>query len=190
MGARGPKKGQFGKIPAEEMNKNSMANLRPINETWEGPTQEQWDDLLARMASGENATRIVDAEWEVTWNTFWRWRNENGKQEEFEQAIRARVESMQFEILDIADDQESDVYKDEDGKEITNHNVIQRAKLRVDTRFKVMQSLDARFKPKSELDVTSKGEQIAQPMDEEAILIASEVIRKKRENDALSSQAD
>ena len=39
------------------------------------------------------------------------------------------------EILAIADDQENDVYIDPDtGKELTNHNVIQRARLRVDAR--------------------------------------------------------
>lgn len=61
-----------------------------------------------------------------------------GRHKEFaEQYARARelqAERVFEEIFEISDDQEGDVYVDADGKEQTNHNVIARAKLRVDTR--------------------------------------------------------
>lgn len=41
---------------------------------------------------------------------------------------------MADEILEIADDNASDTRTDEDGNEFVNHDVINRARLRVDTR--------------------------------------------------------
>lgn len=41
---------------------------------------------------------------------------------------------MADEILHIADDNSSDVRTDEDGNELVNHDVINRAKLRIDSR--------------------------------------------------------
>lgn len=49
-------------------------------------------------------------------------------------AQQIRAEREFEEIIDIADDQEGDVYIDADGIERINHNVINRSRLRVDAR--------------------------------------------------------
>lgn len=60
---------------------------------------------------------------------------------QYTRAREAGMESLADEILDIADSQEGDVLKTEDGREITNHDAIQRAKLRVDTRKWIMSKI-------------------------------------------------
>jgi hypothetical protein len=45
-----------------------------------------------------------------------------------------RADAIFEDVLDIADSQEGDKIKLSDGQEVTNHDVIQRARLRVDTR--------------------------------------------------------
>jgi len=63
------------------------------------------------------------------------------------------------EILTIADDQEDDIIKTEDGRELTNHNVIQRSKVRIEARQWVLGKLNP---PKygNKTDITSGGEKI------------------------------
>nr|WP_134952469.1 hypothetical protein [Sinorhizobium meliloti] len=51
------------------------------------------------------------------------------------------MEALGDEILQIADSQEGDIIKTEDGREIVNHDAIQRAKLRVDTRKWIMSKI-------------------------------------------------
>lgn len=74
--------------------------------------------------------------------TVYRWLDEN---EAFrEQYTRARARAMERladELLEIADDSASDTYEDEDGTTRTNHDVVARAKLRVDTRKWLMAKL-------------------------------------------------
>lgn len=45
-----------------------------------------------------------------------------------------REDDIFEECLEIADDQEDDTYEDEDGNVHVNHNVINRSKVRIDTR--------------------------------------------------------
>lgn len=87
-----------------------------------------------------------------------------------EQYARAKQESadaMAEEILDIADDGTNDwmTRSTRDGTEyeVPNHEVVQRSKLRVDTRKWLM----AKMKPKKyadTLDLTSAGEKLPAPI--------------------------
>jgi len=78
------------------------------------------------------------------------------------QYARAKQESadgMAEELLDIADDGRNDSYIDDNGIERTNHDVIARSRLRVDTRKFLM----AKMKPKvygDKLDLTSDGDKL------------------------------
>lgn len=67
-------------------------------------------------------------------STFRLWLLENEDMStQYTRAIEDRAEFLFDELLDIADDQEGDVYI-KDGVEQTNHNVIGRSRLRVDAR--------------------------------------------------------
>lgn len=52
----------------------------------------------------------------------------------YARATELRAEKMAEETLEISDNQGEDVTTDKDGKEYVNHNVINRDRLRVDTR--------------------------------------------------------
>lgn len=68
-------------------------------------------------------------------NTFFSWIDKDQeKSNQYARVCEARAETIFEDILRIADDQEDDVYTDENGIVVTNHNVIQRARLRVDSR--------------------------------------------------------
>ncbi|RVJ07872.1 hypothetical protein CN193_04915 [Sinorhizobium meliloti] len=60
---------------------------------------------------------------------------------QYARAREAGMEALADEILQIADSQEGDVITTEDGREIVNHDAIQRARLRVDTRKWLMSKI-------------------------------------------------
>ena len=67
--------------------------------------------------------------------TFYKWLdNDESKIKQYARATEARAENIFEDILAIADNQEDDVYVTEEGIEVKNWNVIQRARLRVDSR--------------------------------------------------------
>lgn len=75
-------------------------------------------------------------------NTFFEWIDADEKKaNQYARATEIRAENMAEEILQIADDQEGDIIEDEDGKEIVNYNVINRARLRVDSRKWLMSKM-------------------------------------------------
>jgi hypothetical protein len=67
--------------------------------------------------------------------TFKRWLHQSDEVRAM--YARAKVSQCQLlaeQILTIADESQSDTYKDEDGVELVNHDVIDRAKVRIDAR--------------------------------------------------------
>jgi len=67
--------------------------------------------------------------------TFFKWLDEDElKVKQYARACDIRADSIFEDLIDIADDQENDTYLDKDGAEQTNHNVINRSRLRVDAR--------------------------------------------------------
>lgn len=80
--------------------------------------------------------------------------------EQYARACEARADKMADEILTICDATEEDIITDpETGNPITNHNVIQRDRLRVDTRKWLLSKL-APKKYGDKVDVTSGGDKI------------------------------
>ncbi len=75
----------------------------------------------------------------------------------YTRATQDRADVLVEEIISIADDQEGDVYIDDDGKEQTNHNVINRARLRVDSRKWIAGKMKPKkYGDKLDLDVDIK----------------------------------
>lgn len=73
------------------------------------------------------------------------------------------------DCLNIADDNGNDIRYTEQGVEITDNDVIQRAKLRIDTRLKLL----AKWNPKKwgeKVDVTSGGEKMAATVIERVVI--------------------
>lgn len=79
--------------------------------------------------------------------------------ERYARACEARADYIFEDMLNIADDNSSDVYYDDNGVERTDNDVIQRAKLRIDTRKWVASKL-APKKYGDKLDLTTDGEKL------------------------------
>jgi len=79
--------------------------------------------------------------------------------DKYARAMELRAEILFDEVLDIADDQESDIYIDNEGLEQTNHNVIARSRLRVDARKWAASKLNPK-KYGDKIDLTTGGDKI------------------------------
>ena len=64
-------------------------------------------------------------------------------------AREAQADYLLEQLLDIADDTEDDTYEDKDGRVRTNHEVVNRSRLRIDTRKWII----AKLAPKKYGDV-------------------------------------
>lgn len=74
--------------------------------------------------------------------------------DQYARAKEIGIEQLADEILEIADDGTGDTWKNEDGLEMVNHDVIARSRLRVDTR-KWLLSKILHKKYGDKLDLTS-----------------------------------
>lgn len=101
--------------------------------------------ICTRMGEGESLRSICRDENMPAMSTVFRWLGQHREfQEQYARAMDARATLLAEEILEISDDGRNDTYKDEDGNEATNHDVIARSRLRVDSR----KWLAARMSPK------------------------------------------
>lgn len=130
--------------------------------------------------------------------TFWRWvlEDENlpsgstDKQGLSNKLVRAResgIEALLDDIIDIADDGRNDTYMHEleSGLEVerTDHDVIQRSRLRVETRIKLAQMLKPKkYGPKSEHTIYD-GDMAMKAQVQRGAARAEEMARKEREGE-------
>ncbi len=104
-------------------------------------TPEIKETIINEMIKGRSLFNIVENENKMPcYMTVFNWLNPESDYHDKEflynytRASMVRADREFEEVLTIADNQEDDVYRNEDGEEVTNHNVIQRARLRVDSR--------------------------------------------------------
>jgi len=87
--------------------------------------------------------------------TFYKWIDaDKNKLKQYVRATSERHNSIFEDIMEIADNQYKDVIITEEGKEITNHNVINRARLRIDSRKWMLSKLEPK-KYGEKLDLSS-----------------------------------
>lgn len=91
--------------------------------------------ICARMGEGESLRSICRDENMPALSTVFRWlAADRGFQEQYARAMDARATLLAEEILEISDDGRNDTYKDDEGRVMTDHDVIARSRLRVDSR--------------------------------------------------------
>lgn len=92
-------------------------------------------------------------------DTFFNWiDNDKEKSDQYARAMELRQEVIFEDILSISDNQEDDVITVDD-KEVVNHNVIQRARLRVDSRKWMLGKMNPKkYGDKLETDNKHSGE--------------------------------
>lgn len=94
-------------------------------------TEEVEAEIFTRIAKGDAVRNICADDWLPSADTFYkRLEADASFSERYTRAKGILADRIFEECLDIADSQEGDIL--EDGK--TNHDVIARAKLRIDTR--------------------------------------------------------
>ena len=98
--------------------------------------QEILDFICDEIAEGKSLRSILSTNYDMpAKKTFFEWMKlDKIKSDQYARAMELRQENIFEDILSIADNQEDDVLLNNDGDEIINHNVIQRARLRVDAR--------------------------------------------------------
>jgi hypothetical protein len=105
-------------------------------------SQVKVDQIVDRV-SGHESLRAICLDVGVPLTTFLRWVADRPElSAQYTRAKQMQAELLASEILEIADDGRNDTYVDaESGEERTDHDVIARSKLRVDTRKWVLSKM-------------------------------------------------
>ena len=130
----------------------TKAAKRPVSRTKPPPqkptgrpcefTDAMGDLICERLASGESLRSICRDETMPPQSTVFRWLHAVPRfREQYTRARECQQDAMAEEILAIADDGINDTYVDDDGSPRVDNDVIQRSRLRVDTRKWLMSKM-------------------------------------------------
>lgn len=109
--------------------------------------QSQWgaetrEEILDKLSIGRSLREICSAEGMPSESLVRKWVIQDADfGAQYARARETGMEALGDEILQIADSQEGDMLTTVDGREVVNHDAIQRAKLRVDTRKWIMSKI-------------------------------------------------
>jgi len=119
------------------------------------------DTICDKVANGMTTRKAIQNQG-ISFQTFFRWvDDEETKSKQYARATELRAEYLADEILTISDSTSEDVITDENGNPVKNHNVIQRDRLRVDTRKWLMaKMMPKKYSEKQTIDHTTKGKEI------------------------------
>jgi len=130
-------------------------------------TQELADRICEEISHGKSLRTVCVAKDMPNASTVFRWLRTNEEFcKQYARATEERTEAMAEDILDIADDGTNDwmtITKYGEDVQVPDNEVLQRSKLRVDTRKWIM----SKMKPKKygdKLDLTSDGKVLPTPI--------------------------
>lgn len=107
-----------------------------------GQEEEIFEYICLEIEKGRPLRKVLKDENTPANETFYKWLDsDKEKLKRYARACEERAGDIFDEILTIADNQEGDVLIGEDGTEYTNHNVINRSKLRIDARKWVLSKM-------------------------------------------------
>lgn len=146
-------------------------------------TEKQKTDIINEVCSllenGQSVRQALKNEGMPQSSTFFEWlKSSSNFSEQYARACEMRSEAIFEEILTIADNQEADVLM-VDGKEVTNHNVINRSRLRVDARKWMLGKMQPK-KYGDKLDLTTDGESMNMSADEKEKRIQALLLKAKK----------
>lgn len=127
------------KAPAKKTAPKKPAKKRaPVKRPVGRPSlysQTTVDSILEQIANGKFLSDICADPAMPSCSTVFKWRLDHPEfSEAYAHAREAAADKMVIETIAIADDGQNDTYLDEDGNPRTDTDVIQRSKLRVETR--------------------------------------------------------
>ena len=127
-------------------------------------TQEHIDKIFdyvcQEIEKGRALRNVLKDENMPSTSTFYQWLdNDEVKAKQYARATEVRADIIFDDILSIADENTNDTYINDNGIEVVNNDVIQRSRLRIDSRKWVLSKLNPK-KYGDKTDITSGGEKI------------------------------
>ena len=122
--------------------------------------ESTFEEIIKQISNGSSLRQVLRQSKMPSSQTFYLWINEDeSKSKQYVRACDERAELIFNQILTIADSTADDIILDQDGKMVTNHNVIQRDRLRVDARKWALSKMNPK-KYGDKVDVTTDGDKI------------------------------
>lgn len=103
-----------------------------------GPDRELFAAICERHSKGETIASILRSPGMPARTTFYDWLDDEELAGIFARAREAAMDAIADQAVAIAEDGANDTYVDENGFTRTDNDVIQRSKLRVETRLKLL----------------------------------------------------
>jgi Bacteriophage Sf6, terminase small subunit-like len=131
------------------------------------------DELCALLAEGRSLRQITEMPGMPSRRTVTSWLTRYPEfREKYECAMMLLAEFWVHEMLDIADDSAGDYIIDEHGARVVDHEAINRARLRVDTRkWALSKILPKRYGDRVVADITVRGD-VKELSNQELLAIA------------------
>lgn len=106
-------------------------------------TPEIAEEILERLSDGESLASICDREGMPSRGAVNHWvlTDLDGFASRYARAREAGLMTLADDILVISDDGRNDTYRDTDGNDRVNQDVVQRSRLRVDSRKWILSKL-------------------------------------------------
>ncbi|WP_372934091.1 terminase small subunit-like protein [Mariniphaga sediminis] len=114
-----------------------------MNAYTEEDKKEIWNSILSEMISGRSLRSIMNDPGMPNRDTIYTWMAEDEtKSDQYARCASIRADIIFDELLDIADSTDDDIITLDDGKQSINHHVINRDRLRVDSRKWVLSKMN------------------------------------------------
>lgn len=150
-------------------------SLKEIEDTFNYVCQE--------IEKGRSLRSVLREDKMPSSSTFFNWfKDDEAKTKQYAYAVEQRAEMIFEDILSIADKSDEDIIIDENGIEQTNHDVINRSRIRIDARKWMLGKMNPR-RYSDKLDLTSGGEKIQNPS-----IISVEIVKNENPSDTSISE--
>ena len=118
------------------------------------------DEICNKISNGNSLRRSL-IESEIAFETFYRWIDaDESKSKQYARATELRAEALLDEMLEIADENNADVYIDDLGNAKIDGNTVQRSRLQYDARKWLASKLNPKkYGDRIQQDVNIKQEQ-------------------------------
>jgi len=102
-------------------------------------TQSTANDILKGIAKGDSLSKVCE-DLNLIYNTVYSWIriHKDSFFKDSARAYEAGYDKIADDCIEIADDWHKDVSVDDKGRETVDHEVIQRSRLRIDTRLRLL----------------------------------------------------
>lgn len=145
-------------------SKNNALGLQPKTGRPSKYTPELVEEITERLSKGEPLAQICREEGMPSVTTMWQWEKDiEGVSERVARARKVGHDAIAIDCLNIADDNGRDMRVLASGVEVLDSDHVQRAKLRIDTRLKLLACWDPK-RYGNKLDMTNNGEAFPAPV--------------------------